>query len=453
LEEKQEGRLEEEQKSRGWDIVDWLKTPPEELTAFVYLLAVLLIAYLAYMIGLGLFAFTKLGHEIASGSVGTSAPAPAAGTGGSLTVFFTVLLALVGGPLAIWRVVTAHVQAQAARRQADIAREGQYTALFTKAVELLGATREVKKTVEVKKASIKERELVTDTEPNLEMRLGAIYALERIARDSERDYWPIMEVLCAYVRNHRNTGEPKPRPDGAKAGSDEFEAWLRTIEKPRVDVQAALTVIGNRSKDRVKFEEKQGFDLDLSEANLQGYSLKGKFARANLRQAHLEGAIIREARLEGASLIMARLEGANLSTARLGDASLIRARLEGASLVEAHLEGANLFGAGLEGANLRQAHLEGAHLSAARLGGASLESAHLEGANLFGAGLEGARLFGTDLSLCHGLEPDSLHTAWGDATTTLPEGMQRPERWPDRELGVDERYAWIEKARGGGPQV
>jgi hypothetical protein len=113
--------LEEEQESRGWDIVDWLKTPPEGFTAFVYLLAVLLIAYLAYMIGLGLFAFTKLGHEITFGSVGTSAPAPAAGTGGSLTVFFTVLLALVGGPLAIWRVITAHVQAQAARRQADIA--------------------------------------------------------------------------------------------------------------------------------------------------------------------------------------------------------------------------------------------------------------------------------------------------------------------------------------------
>src|SRR3982751_6161439 len=37
--------------------------------------------------------------------------------------------------------------------------------------------------------------------PNLEVRLGAIYALERIPRDSERDHWPIMEVLCAYVRN------------------------------------------------------------------------------------------------------------------------------------------------------------------------------------------------------------------------------------------------------------
>jgi hypothetical protein len=33
-----------------------------------------------------------------------------------------------------------------------------------------------------------------------ETRLGGIYALERIAKDSEADHWPIMEILTAYVR-------------------------------------------------------------------------------------------------------------------------------------------------------------------------------------------------------------------------------------------------------------
>jgi len=36
----------------------------------------------------------------------------------------------------------------------------------------------------------------------LELRLGGIYALERIAQESEKDYWPIMEVLTTYVREH-----------------------------------------------------------------------------------------------------------------------------------------------------------------------------------------------------------------------------------------------------------
>jgi hypothetical protein len=51
-----------------------------------------------------------------------------------------LLLALggvVGGPFLVWRTFIAH-------QQTDIAREGHYTSLFTKAVEQLGATRESK---------------------------------------------------------------------------------------------------------------------------------------------------------------------------------------------------------------------------------------------------------------------------------------------------------------------
>ena len=34
----------------------------------------------------------------------------------------------------------------------------------------------------------------------LEVRLGGIYALEGIANESKELHWPIMEVLCTYVR-------------------------------------------------------------------------------------------------------------------------------------------------------------------------------------------------------------------------------------------------------------
>ena len=56
--------------------------------------------------------------------------------------------------------------------------EGQITDRFTKAINQLGEAGP-------------ER---------LPIRLGGIYALERIAKDSERDHWPIMEVLTAYLR-------------------------------------------------------------------------------------------------------------------------------------------------------------------------------------------------------------------------------------------------------------
>jgi hypothetical protein len=397
--------LEQQQKSRGWRVVNFkqLKAPPEWLAAAVYVLATLLLAYVLYMIGLGLFAFTELGHEIASGSGGTTAAAPVKGEGGgSLAIFFTVLLALVGGPLVIWRVITAHVQAQAARHQADTAREGHYTDLFTKAVEQLGATREVKKYVPAVMSHIKgERELVTETEPNLEVRLGAIYALDRIARDSERDHGPIMEVLCAYIRNPQNSGLPKPFPDG-----------FNDMKPPRVDIQAALTVIGKRPPERIAFEADRGLFLDLSSANFQRVQLSGIFTRANLSGAHLEMA--------------------TFVNVQLKDALLHSAHLEWAQLWETHFEGALLVGAHLQGALL------GAHLK-----GASLTGANLEGAQFDRAHLEGARLFNTDLSKVGSLDPNSLASALGDATTKLPEGMQRPATWPDRELDKSERDAWI----------
>ena len=37
---------------------------------------------------------------------------------------------------------------------------------------------------------------------DLTARLGGIYALERIAKDSEKDYWQVMEVLTAFVRDN-----------------------------------------------------------------------------------------------------------------------------------------------------------------------------------------------------------------------------------------------------------
>jgi hypothetical protein len=68
-----------------------------------------------------------------------------------------------------------------------LAREGQITERFTRAIDQLGATDEA-------------------NNKKLEIRLGGIYALERIAGDSlamedspGRDYSTVMEVLTAYT--------------------------------------------------------------------------------------------------------------------------------------------------------------------------------------------------------------------------------------------------------------
>jgi len=64
------------------------------------------------------------------------------------------------------------------------------------------------------------------------MRLGGIYALEGVMNTSERPEQyrgPILEMLCAFVR--------------------EYTIGKTVYEKPAIDIQTALTVIG-RHKDR-----------------------------------------------------------------------------------------------------------------------------------------------------------------------------------------------------------
>ncbi len=258
-------------------------------------------------------------------------------------------IVLLGGAYFTWRNI-------------KVAQEGQITDRFTKAIEQLGAVD----------ASGKKK---------LEVRLGGIYALERIANQSERDHWPIMEVLCTYVRENAPMPEESTQENQALA-----ETPLLTH-----DIQAILTVLGRRDRKH----ERENEHLDLSMANLN---------RANLSGAILGGAHLWGARLRGADLGGADLRGADLLIADLSEASLT---------------GANLRGADLSNTNLRQAWLRRACLSGANLIGAYLGNADLRDANLSG----------TDLRLTGGLTQEQIDLAKGDSNTQLPDGLHVPDRW------------------------
>jgi uncharacterized protein YjbI with pentapeptide repeats len=269
-------------------------------------------------------------------------------------------------------------------RKVRVIEQGHITDRYIKAIEQLGKFENGK--------------------PNIEVRLGGIYALERLAFDSPRDRWTIMEVLSAYVRRNAPWVPQDNQTDGAARAPQ---------DSPRTDIQAILTILSRRRGIR---ETEQGqlnlakCDLrgaNLVEAQLEGVDLSGAhledadllgahLERAQLRGAHLERAQLRGAHLEGANLVEAQLEGLDLSGAHLEGADLLGAHLERARLSEARLEGANLLGAHLERAQLREAHLEGANLCGAHLEGANLAEAQLEGADLSGAHLEG-----TDLLRAH----------------------------------------------------
>ena len=157
-----------------------------------------------------------------------------------------------------------------------------------------------------------------------EVRVGAIYALERAATRSADDHPVVMSVLAAFVREHSHPAQP--------------------------DVQAALTVIGRRASDR----DREPIDLtgaDLARLRLPGADLAGaRLARARFRAADLHGAALGGADLTGADLALADLTGADLAGADLTAADLTGARLAGSYLVGATLTRATLAHADLTNA-------------------------------------------------------------------------------------------------------
>ena len=167
----------------------------------------------------------------------------------------------------------------------------------------------------------------------LDVRIGGIRALERVARDSPGHHPAVMGMLADFIRERSGQHWPPPGPGGQARGS------------ARPDVQAAISALGRRRTERdlgsVDLAGADLTDADLTDADLTGAVL----ARAVLARADLLAATLVRADLSGADLGGARLTGANLAGADLTGADLADADLVGADLARAEFAGAELTGA------------------------------------------------------------------------------------------------------------
>lgn len=393
---------------------------------------------------------------------------------------YALIIAAIGTAIfAFWRGIIAQQNAATAQKNLDLSEQRHFTERFIKAVELLGAMH--------------------DDKPALEQRLGAIYALERLSRESEDDHIQIMETLCAYIRQNAPSDETRwpgailrdlERQNPEVSAKDiivnaEFKAankvtkftvtqlqnarnempndpcldrWVKTLAPPREDIRTALDVIGRRSEMRRNVEKTKNYQLDLSHTCLR---------KANLSKKFMEGALLYGAQMESANLRGAQMDGADLFDARLERADLRGVQLEGTALLGARLERANLMRARLERADFRGARLERANLRAVRLM-ADLRFSQLDGAILIGAFLTGSpnftnRLVSTrltaailrgsafryvDLSAKIADDQTDFRNSFGDGTVILPTTMQRPGHWCVRKLNDKEFFGrwrgWIE---------
>ncbi|MFJ8255504.1 pentapeptide repeat-containing protein [Streptomyces sp. NPDC094466] len=223
---------------------------------------------------------------------------------------------MVAAVVAVVGLWYSNVQTRQANEQARddraLAKEGQITDRYTAAVGNLG-------------------------EDKMDVRLGGIYALQRIMQDSRRDQPTITNVLATYIRTHTT----KPPDKGQEVPAD---------------VHAALTVLATRDSTR---DGTGFFLLDLRGVKLPSVDLPGApissvaLHRVDLSEADLSSAFLRNTDLSKARLIRADLSGAVLEGADLHEANLQRADLERADLRDADLTGAIMNGADLRGADLR----------------------------------------------------------------------------------------------------
>ena len=210
--------------------------------------------------------------------------------------------------LAFWRSKIADRQAAAAQRQADtaqkqfeIAERGLLNERYQRGAEMLGSGV-------------------------LSVRLGGIYALQRLAKEHPEQYYiQVMQLFCAFVRH----------PTNDKNIEAEEEEPTHPVFRLRDDVQAIMKAIGSRS-----------------EANLN-------YERTEELWPNLGGADLHEVYIPRANLSRVDLGGAHMFRAYLIDADLSHAYLRATNLLEANLKNADLSGAYMGGqTRLTQAQLD-----------------------------------------------------------------------------------------------
>ncbi len=361
-----------------------------------------------------------------------------------------LVVALLGAPFLIWGTVLKH---QTVRWQ----KEGHMTDRISKAVEQLGAEKTVK---EYHIADDGTPVPVERTTPNLEVRIGAILSLERIAQDSTthdkgRDHVRVMEILCAYIRENAPADGAQNHPYGPwaplpKNPTDEqrkafwtrlrerFNAerrvdrrrverdaivfkWASERKPPRADIDLAINVIGRRSHAQLLIEaawpnprsEHTIWPFDRPYPDLPALSPDRALEPLEFKSyvdlcddwvRHIVDPgyrlDLRGTNLQGAQLVGGNFQAARFDRSRLDGANFSGAKLQRATFAFAQMDGVSFVGAHMERAVLWGTQIESGFFEYARMQGANLSESSLNGSEFCGTRMQGAFLNDSQMEAC-----------------------------------------------------
>jgi hypothetical protein len=186
----------------------------------------------------------------------------------------TAVLATIAGMIAVAGAIFTGLSYR-------LNRAGQITDRYSRAIDQLGATDESGK-------------------PKIDVILGGIYALERIARDSKDDHPQVVEVLTAYVREHARykpanappatiADAPAATTTGEQGQDDEATSPHDHHARLATDIQAVMSVLARRdvSQHRPRTSRSSGREhkarLYLVDTELRGLRIfAGERATSNM---------------------------------------------------------------------------------------------------------------------------------------------------------------------------
>jgi hypothetical protein len=205
---------------------------------------------------------------------------------------------------------------QSHEQELRLSREAQINDRFTRAIDQLGSDE-------------------------LDIRLGGLYALQRIAQDSPPDRHTIAQVLAAYIRQH--SPWPPSRPGQYTASASLHK--IPDLEIRASDVQAAITILGQKTFASIADIRKLVY-ADLRRADFTDLHYQdGYFSDCNLSWASLPNANLR-----GAVFMMCNLSQASMFDTHLEDSRLSWTDLSGADLTHSYFDRAEFFVVNLESA-------------------------------------------------------------------------------------------------------
>lgn len=400
----------------------------------------------------------------------------------SVKSLLPISAAVIGLPLIVWRLVILNRQTITAEAKTQIDRETHYTSIFSRSVDQLGQTRELKESV------LKEGvyELITRTVANIEVRLGGIHSLARLAEESSRDRTKIESILLAYVRENSwsdKLGTTSVRPiradlspdwendyrfgtvtaetntdlsmwrDNYTSQTDKDARWAQQLPETRVDVSEAIDAIPSvgvaRPIKKGKFYECLFVGRSFDSTTFRSYS----FERCTFVRCEFALSDDCELEIDSSQLFSCTLQGRNskasLYACDVVDFSVRELKNSDLRIVTSHAYELALIGlenttidmsstTSFKGRLYAKRDLELSANYSTFVDFLFLHTKLSHKSDLTGCVFVDTNLSYVDLSEVSEIDGDVLRGTIGDRKTIEPAGLRRPASWSPYDAKEDE---------------